>query len=640
VVFGLQFAVMAVWSDVQYSHFALTKDATTYIQAFHLISHGDLDPFSSTAGYAFISDHFQLTAWPLSLLDRLGPQGLMVLWAQDLFVVLAGAAAFAWMRHIVSGRPIRQGSVLTSNVVLGVGLLLLVADPWTYWAIAYDIHIESFALVFLVLAAFEFSRGNDRRAWIWVLVTVLSGDVAATYVAALGISALLAARFARNEHRVSYRTGLLLLGVAVVWTVFVAIVGGNKGSTLFATYGFLAVAAGAAVPPRLGFLHFLEGVAKHPGNLVNALWRTRVNIYATVAPTGWVGTFTAWTFGVPGLVLLENGLEKNVHFSFPSYQSLPVYVFGPVGIVVILVWAAGRFRLPRLIGIAIVAVLTTNVILWAAIWIPDAVPTWLSVSGAQASVLSDALRQIPGSAEVVVSQGVAGPFANRADIHPLQGLRAPIPVSGTSVFFVLAPGAGIETVPVNEALETIYSVAGPLHATLIAHGAGVWAFRWHRPLAVHAVQFATQPPTLAAWTLPSVAGRYDLSGAEPSWRVFSNGSEGYLVYGDYWTEATGHYVATVALSTATPVNVEVWNATTNHLIVRWTVSSTNGQAAVVLPFDYSHSVLRPGGFAGFGPFSARRQAPPSPLDELEIRVWTPAGGHTDVYTVGLAPTLR
>jgi hypothetical protein len=94
----------------------------------------------------------------------------------------------------------------------------------------------------------------------------------------------------------------------------------------------------------------------------------------------------------------------------------------------------------------------------------------------------------------------------------------------------------------------------------------------------------------------------------------------------------------VTLSTSTPVDVEVWNATNSDLIARQTVSSTDGRAIVVIPFDYARSVPVPGSFSGIGPFIAQRQPPPSPLDQLEIRVWTPRGGHTNVYTVGLAPT--
>jgi hypothetical protein len=372
VVFGLQFIAMAIWSDVQYSRFALTSDAATYIQAFHLISHGDLSPFSSTHGSLFVLDHLDLMAWPLSLFDWLGPQGLAVLWAQDLFVVLAEVAAFAWMRHIVSTRRVRQGSVLTPNVVLGLGLLLLVANPWSYWSIADDIHIEPFAMVFIVLAAFEFSRGNHHWAWFWVLITVLSGDVPASYVLGLGISALLAARFIRDTRRVPYRTGLLLIGVAVAWGAFATLLGANRGTSSLFLYGFLAVGVGAAVPRHLGVLGFLKGVVEHPTNLLNALWRRRGNIYAHTAPDGWVGTLTPWTFGVPLVVLLENNLERpgNFAFSFEVFQNLPVCVFAAVGTVVILVWVASRFNLPKSLGIAIVAVLAANAILWAAVWIP------------------------------------------------------------------------------------------------------------------------------------------------------------------------------------------------------------------------------------------------------------------------------
>ena len=41
---------------------------------------------------------------------------------------------------------------------------------------------------------------------------------------------------------------------------------------------------------------------------------------------------------------------------------------------------------------------------------------------------------------------------------------------------------------------------------------------------------------LAAWTFDSV-GRLDFSGPETSWNVSSTKSSGYVVYGDYWSEA-------------------------------------------------------------------------------------------------------
>jgi hypothetical protein len=210
-----------------------------------------------------------------------------------------------------------------------------------------------------------------------------------------------------------------------------------------------------------------------------------------------------------------------------------------------------------------------------------------------------------------------------------------IPVRGKDVYFVLAPSAGIETLPENEALGDIGQLAAPMHAQLIDHGAGVWIFKWHRPSNVRTVRFRTQPTTLAAWTLSTAAGRYDLQGSERLWHVGSVDTRGYIVYGDYWSRPTGDYVARVELSTKSAVNVEVWNATNSQLLARRVVTNTEGPVEVEIPFDYTHALSQSGSFGGFGPFSAHETPPESPLDQLEIRVWGPGDTSTEVFSVSL-----
>lgn len=633
-VLGLQLILMMIWSAEQYSHFALTQDATTYIQAFYLLSHGNLDPFSTSLGYSFILDHFQITAWPLSLLDWLAPQGLAVLWAQDLFLVIAEVVAFLWMRDVVSRHAGQMRPPFSTRIVLGIGLVILIADPWTYWAMAKDVHIEPFALVFVLLAAFDFQRGRTRRAWLWVLVMLLSGDVAVSYALGLGLSAVVAARWGDQRYRPRYRTGVALVVAAVVVTGIIGISGGNRGSTLVTTYAFLAVGAGQAVPRHLGLFGFLKGVAKHPGNVVATLWRARVNVYANLAPSGLVGFFTAWTFGVPAVVLLENSLEKTVRFSFPSFQGLPIYLFGTVGVVVVLVWLSSRFRIPRAIGILGLALLGANALGWFVTWVPILPSTWIRVSNSASQTLSQALQQAPPSTEVVVSQGVAGPFANRKFVYTVQNLRT-VPVKERNVEFVIAPSSGIETLSVDQSLGVIEQLATTLGARLTAHGGDVWVFQWQPPAGVHSVRFQGANSILPAWTFDTSAGRDVLSGR--AWHVASNGKEGYLLYGDYMSEPSGNYVARVTLSTATPLNVEVWDATTNVLLARQTIENTTGPEVVQIPFSYTRRVAYPSNYQGVGPFQAHQESPPNRLDQLEVRVWTPAGGRSDVYTVGLTP---
>ena len=641
-VFGLQFLAMAWWSRLQYQRFALTQDAATYIQAFHLLSHGDLAPYASTLGYPFLQNHFELFAWPLSILDRLGPQGVSLLWAQDLFVVAAEVAAFGWMCHVAELYPPREASPFTTRRLLALGLVLLVANPWSYWAISFDVHVETFAAVFIVLAALEFSRGNNRWGWIWAVLTMLCGDVPTTYVAGLGLSALVAVAVSRDRRPARYLNGIGLIAASVTWLACIEVVGGNKGSTVIGLYGYLAVAAGAVVPEHLGLVGLLKGVVRHPATLLAALWHTRLNVFAHLSPAGGFGVITAWTCGVPLVVYVENSLEnQKVHFfSFEPFQNFPMVVFCAVGTIVVLAWLAHRHRLPRVGGSVVLAVLMANALAWGAIWIPADVPNWLHVSSAQAEVLARTLREIPPNAEVVVSSGVAGPFANRADILTWQSASEPVAVTGKWVWFVVAPGAGIETIRVSRAMGLMDQLVGRLHARLEVYGNGVYAFRWRRPPGVHTLHFQNQPSTLGAWTLLTNAGHLAVTGPPATWHVTASGLPGYLVYGDYWTEPRGHYLATAVLSTSTTLNFEVWNSTTDTLVARLQVPPTAHRTEFRLPVAFSHSIPRPGSFTGFGPFSATREPPPSPLDELEIRVWAPEGARADVYDVSLASESR
>ncbi len=88
--------------------------------------------------------------------------------------------------------------------------------------------------------------------------------------------------------------------------------------------------------------------------------------------------------------------------------------------------------------------------------------------------------QIPQSAEVVVSQGVLGPFSDRADVHALAN-SSKTPINRSSVWFVIAPSVGTELQTTASSMALVAELAGPLHATLVAQSAGVWAFRWHPP---------------------------------------------------------------------------------------------------------------------------------------------------------------
>jgi hypothetical protein len=635
VLFALQLVGMSIWSAVLYSRFSVTNDGGQYLQGLYLITHGQFIPFSSVHGFALWRDHFTLAWWPISLVELIPPHGLFVYWVQDAALVGAEIAALRWANAAVSAYESRSEWEWWPAALTTVGAIILVANPWTYTAMSFDIHIETFACPFIVLAAYDFSQGRSRRAWLWVAAVLSFGDVTATWVIGLGISAALAAVWQRGRHFL--RTGVLLGGAGAMWLAIVTAVGGNKGSVFSATFGYLVSTPGRPGPTKLTTFGLLRGLAQHPNRLLTTLWQHRVNATAAVAPTGWIGLFTPWTFGVPAVVLLENnaGNFASSTFSAPGFQAAPVYPFAAVGLLVILAWlGAHRLRRFPTVLAAITVVVLVNAVFWAAVWIPPVKGTWLRISAAQASVLAAVGRQIPSSDEVIASQGIVGRFYARSQLYDIFGGDNTIKVVGHTVWFIIVPNSGIETQPVDAALGAIAQLAGPMHATLVSSSAGVWAFRWERPASVHTVTFAAEPATIPAWVAAGTAGTVELQGPESQWGVETNGRPGYLVQNDYWRRGLGHYLAGLAVATAVPLTVEVWDDNGYHLLARTEVPPTDTDREVLLPFDVTQSFPPIAAYGGWGPFRIQTVRPANG-QVLEVRVFTDAGGLAKVYSITL-----
>jgi hypothetical protein len=368
---------MAWWSATLWSRFALTTDAATYLQAMFLISHGHLDPTQTLANYAAIKDHFSLFMWPISLLDLPWPHGLILLWAQDA-ALAAEIVAFAWIRHIVRDHRPAIGRNLAVALLIA-GLMVLVLDPWTYWASSFDIHLEAFACPFVVAAAFDFSRGRNTRAWCWVVALLSFGDVAVTWIVGLAISALVAAYFQRGRHHV--RTAAFLAGVGLVWLELIGLIGANNGGIEFTDlYGYLVGPAGVGPGQKASAGQILFGLISHPARAMHALGSHSGNILANLAPTGVVGIFTPWTIGVPVVVLLVNNVAypSSQNFAIPGFQSIAMYNFGAVGLVILGGWVATRLAHQgvRVVRVAL-ALAVANVAVWGAIWVPALDARWL-----------------------------------------------------------------------------------------------------------------------------------------------------------------------------------------------------------------------------------------------------------------------
>ena len=636
VLFALQFVFLAAWSAYLYSRYSITNDGGQYIQGVWVISHGHLAAPSSIQGQSILKDHFTLAWWPLSLFVLLWPHALILMWVQDLAMVAAEVIALHWVYTVLSERRLDQFVYRWwPQAVLALVGLALVANPWTYEALSFDIHIETFACPFILAAAFDFSRGRHRRAWLWVAITLLFGDVMASWVAGLALSALVAARWERGRHLV--RTAGLLLVAAVAWLAAASYIGGTA-SVLAQSFGYFTVPPGRPFPNSVSAWQLLRGVVLHPWRGASVFWGHRLNVVADVSTTGWIGIFTPWTIGVPVVVILVNNVSEfgSGVFSTPHFQSAPVYEFSAAGLGIVLAWLGGmRFRLRPWLPALVATLIAVNVVVWPSLWLPQLPSTWARISSSQAAILSTLNREIPASDEVVVSQGVVGRFSERLDVHDLVAGINHIPVSGSTVWFIVVPNAGIETQSVAGAFATIGRLANPLGATLLSASHGIWAFRWHRPPPVHSLVFVNKPATIPAWPVAGKAGTSERFGPPRDWHTAANGRRGYIVSADYWKRHLGTYDVSVLLSTATTVYIEVWNVAGHTLLARNEVPPTNGPLSIGFPVNVAIPFPLITGYAGWGPFSIQPVSP-EPGQTLEVRVYSPSAGVASVFAITVA----
>lgn len=614
LVLGLKLACFAFWSALLYRHFALTPDFAQYQQAWYLIAHGNLNPYDTVGHFAFWQNHAEFIMWPLALLYWVFPNGVLLLWLQDIGVVGAELVAFLWACELAQRyRPGRDARWLA-----GAGLLLLAVNPWSWWSVSFDFHAECVAVLFIALLARDLANGR-RRALVWALLVLACGDVAGTYVFGVGLGVAIAGRAAR-------RRGAMMALAGVLAVLFISVIHGNAGSGHgLQAYDYLAAPGhkGALSMPRLA-----AGLATHPAAVLAKLWSKRLDLWANLASSGLLGLAFVPLLPLMGVVIAANDLFPGFLFSEPLFQSLPIYVLLPVGTVAVLGWLTGH---RRRLGLALTALVVAQAIGWSAVWSPRTPQQWQRVPGSTAATLAWVQARIPGSAAVFASQGVVGRFASRLDVRPMNGN---LPIRPGQDWFVFTPWVGIQTLNTAAAMVFAGQLAGPMHATLVTDANGVWAFRWIPPAGVRRLSVPAATQALPAWTAPGAAGRAVLSGPSSGWHVTSTDREGYVADRLEWSRSPGEYQMSVTLSATGPVNVEVWNDSGNTLLTRSSLPSTNGIQTITVPVRATTGYYHPV-YAGWGPFRARFGDAPR-AQRLEVRVWTPGGETVNVYGARLA----
>lgn len=624
VVIFAGFLGLAAWSSFLDRRFSLTVDYSFYSQAWFLIAHGHLNPYSTTFPTSFWHNAFELVMWPLAVLWFIWPHSVTLLWTQDAATAGCEAIVFVWMCEVTARLTRDRNLGIWSIAFPLTGLFLLVANPWTVWIDSFDFHPEAIALFFFLLAAHAFWKGRNRLGWIAAMATLTCGAIGATYVAGLGISAILAGRRWR-------RLGFTLLAIGVLWILMITHIGGDQAAGVYSN-----LTKGSHLKSTSAF-DLARIIVEHPGRALSAIWSVRRDVYADIAGGGFVGLLNPWVFGVSVLVLLEGSLTGSAGLIQPYVQnSLPLAILiplGTVGVCVALAVAGQKWK--RICAFALAALSILNMTGWTLTWFHRTEPQWVSVPSSTAQVLDQTLSKIRPGDEVIASQGIMGPFSLRQWVYPL--LRGPVsqfPVHSRTVWFVISPMNGIETETTTGAESQIGQISNLPHASLVADSNGVFVFRWRPGSRQTTVNFSDIIPA-PAWTLYSFPTTTIVTGPAKLWHVESVEHYGFVVDGDIWRLHNGSFNADVRLASNGVVHAALVNATTGTVLTEVTLPSTHGLIKTRSFVGTFRNTVIPKAYSGSGLFSVDPVQPP-PQDLLEIQVLVPSTTHASVYSIGLS----
>jgi len=653
VVLGLQLLGLLVWSAILYHRWSNTWDFALRYQAWWAIGHGHLDPYVSVAHRYFWQDHFELINWPLAPLSRIWPHALWPLWIQDLLVV-GGEAGAVLLVADATRRPTWSRRV-PPWLAVGLVVVLLVGNPWIYLGVSFDFHFQSVgAACFAMLACREMIRGNNRWLALWVVLCLACGDIAGSYLAAVGLGGVIAGWWQSRAHdpvtaaagRGQRRRGAVLAVAGAAWFAFSSLIGGNQGAGLSGHYGYLT----AGHKGSLGILGLGLGFALHLTRVAQHLWVARKDMWAYAESSGLLGVFTFWSV-LPLLVLFEGGAGQGYSLRAIAYENFGVVLFVPPLTVMALGciarqlhrgWVARhlpghgtRWLRSRWVPLVLATVVVVNTVAWAVVWMPQIPAQWLRVTPAAAAALDRAEQMIPAGAEVVASQGVIGRLADRRWLYEIAGGNQQFPLKTPEVYFVIVPYQGIEVATIDTQVGVLGILADRLHAQLLLGQDGVWLFRLDRPVGSTTVRFPTHPSTVPAWGAQSATGTAVTVGPPASWHMALIGYRpGYVVYGVDWNELPGPYDVAVTLDAAVPTYVETWDTSADTLLARQVLAPTGGVRQATFSVQVT-AQANSTAFGGWGPFSYTPY-PPSTADRIEVRVWSGGDGRVDVYSVSLS----
>jgi hypothetical protein len=465
---GLMLAV--AWA--QWRRFALTTDFAQYSQAQWLIGHGHLNPFDTLTNSPLWRMQATYILWPIGLLWPITHSSFSLLVIQDLALAGCTWVAGTWVveavEHRLSGRQLAQAGVVAGLVVA------LAVNPFAFEAAFFDFHPEPIGALFLLLAARAMWRGRRVSPYVWAALALTTGAAGTLLTVGLGLGVAVFVPGRRRQGLAIFLGGLVWLGVIVA-------LGMSQGTPLVTSYGYLAGVqnkTGISAVLAIGF-----GIVQHPSLALQVLWHRHQPIYQILRAGGVIGLVTGWGVGVVVFDVLANGLiGPSVFIAFMSggFQNFTAVIFLAVGSALAVVWLLRQGRAGKALGVAVGIVALVNSLSLAFTTDPGLPASWLSVVTPSAQVaLVHAESKIPTSWAVIASQGVVGRFGTHTSVFSYLVPCETLPLAQKNTAVIIAPGQGIESVPIASAVSAVDQLK-QAHDPLLVHDGGIWVFRVQR----------------------------------------------------------------------------------------------------------------------------------------------------------------
>ena len=618
----LQLAVFLVFSQWQAQHFNLEQDYAQFGQAWYLFSHFDFQNVVTIKVRPFYADHGDFFFYLLTPLWYIWPHAVTLMWVQDVFATIAELVALRWMHEHIHRTWESDSDSKSPALIALLGGCLLAFNPMIFWAIANDFHTEIFAVAFLVLAARAFYL-EKPIAWLWVFGVILNGNVSASYLVGIAISMVLAGRK-------YWKHAIGVLAVAGVTTEIATLIGADKGSS-FRGYQYLNGDNGR-VPTSTA--EVLKLLIKHPFAALGNLFNDRLAGFAIVSVSGLLGVISPWALGITLVCFVEAGFSAWPILT-PSYafQNFAILIFVPIGTVMVLVPLMMSMKSwVKKAALWFVVLEFLWVFGWFAVWAPETPKRWVTIPTKSSIVLHQAESLIPESDEVVTSQGIVGAFSFRKYIYMFDlganSWRKVIPIDTKTVWMLVTPNLGIELQTPESAYKMISKLMTLEGIDLVIQKEGVYLLKWNVPEGTPNPFVLDFRDTAVNPLLLNSAGYRN--------PIDPKGRSGYILSGYYQIIDRPQWLRySVELKSDGPLVVEVWDSTTDQLLARQSIVSTNNEYQI---FNLKASLSKITGqkiWNGVWPFKSQVEFPYYIGNAVELRIFNSGTTRCEIRSVEL-----